>query len=584
MVDATPLAVPDKPTTFAAAPGDGEVRLSWDDPGNSSISGYELSIDGGEFAAIGGSDASTTGHTVDNLSNGTAYSFVVRAVNASGEGASSDTVSATPLIAAPAGLTAEAGDGQVTLGWSDPVNSNISGYELSIDGGAFAAIGGSGAGTTGHTETGLSNGTSYTFGVRAVNGAAATVTATPKTSPPPVPGRPGNLTATPDDRAVALSWTAAASNGRPIIKYQYRRSDAGWEDVPGGPTATEVTVSGLTNGVEYVFYVRAVSSAGAGAQASVSVTPAAAPDAPGNFTATPDDGAVALSWTPAEDNGSPIIKYQHQRDDAPWADIAGGATANSLRVTGLVNDTPYTFSVRAVNGMGEGAVASVTAAPQAVLADSEPGETPVPTPEPEEETTDEPTPTPTATPEPTPTPMATPEPTQQPGVTTPTPTAVATEEPTAEPASMATATPRAPVLAATVTPLPTIGQVVVTPTAAPVVGPTPLPTATPTPGLTATVVPRGTLEPTARPTATPTGNTGRGNAKPDNGLSSGSCGHRAVCAPDCCPRCFHSRTMARAQAGPGRRMRVVVLAIGQRIVLDPTASKDIAPIRASLGR
>ena len=478
MVTATPLFA--APTGLTATAGDGQVTLNWDDPDNSNTTGYELSIDAGAFAEIGGSDAATTSHTVTGLTNGTTYTFAVRAVNASGEGASSDTVTATPLFAAPTNLSAKTGDGQVKLSWTDPGNTNISGYEVSTDRATnYSAIsdGDSEPTTISHTVTSLTNGTTYTFAVRAVNGAPATVTATPvgqdpPPTPPPVPGRPGNLTAASDDRAIALSWIAAASNGSPIIKYQHRRSGVEWEDVPDGPTATEVTVSGLTNGVEYVFHVRAVSSAGTGAQASVSATPAAAPDAPGNLTATPDDGAVALSWTAAEDNGSPIIKYQHQRDDAPWADIAGEATANSLTVTGLVNDTRYTFSVRAVNGMGEGAVASVTAAPQADLADPEPGETPVPTP------------------------TATPEPTRQVVVPTSAPTRQVV-------LPTSTLEPQKAEALATVTPLTAIGPVVVTPTAARMVGPTPLPTATPTPGLTATVVPRGTLEPTVRPIATP---------------------------------------------------------------------------------
>ena len=630
MVTATPLAVPAEPTMFAATPGVSQVTLSWGDPLNSSISSYELSIDAGAFAEIGGSDASTTGHIVDNLTNGTTYSFAVRAVNAFGDGAPV-TATATPLFAAPKDLSATAGAGEVTLDWTDPGNNNISGYQLSIDSGSYAAIVGSNGTTTRHTVQDLINGTSYVFAVRAVNassiGAGAMVTATPLAElvvsfgasnyeateggndasvtvslsaladrtltipitteptsgdfalsatslsfamgdqtmiitvsagddadlddeqvvmgfgtmpdhiregspstttvelkdkgqeettspppPPPVPGRPGNLTAAPDDRAAALSWTAAAHNGSPIIKYQHRRSDVGWEDVPGGPTATEVTVSGLTNGVEHVFYVRAVSSAGAGAEASVIATPAAVPDAPGNLTAAPDDGAVALTWTAAGNNGSPVTKYQHQRDDAPWADVAGGATANSLTIAGLVNGIRYTFSVRAVNGMGEGEVASVTAAP-------EPGPTVtlVPTPEPS------PAPGPTTEPTAEPPPMATatPGPTQQPDVATPTPTAVPTQEPTAVPVPMATATPepprqvvlvpstvgptRAPVLTATVTPLPTMGKLVVTPTTAPMVGLTPLRTAIPMPGIGATVVPSAILEPTARPTATPAG-------------------------------------------------------------------------------
>ncbi len=366
MVSETPLF--DAPTGLTATAGNEQMTLTWDDPGNSSITGYEASSDGGgNYTAISGSDKDTNSHIVQNLSNGTSYTFAVRAEN----GAAA-MVDATPLFAAPAGLSATAGDGQVRLDWTDPFNSNISKYQVKIDNGDFADILNSDANTISHTATGLTNGTTYTFAVRAVNasltGAAAMVNATPRTPPPPppVPGRPGNLTATPDDRAVALSWTAAANNGRRIIKYQHRRSGVGWDDVPGGPAATKVTVSGLTNGVEYVFYVRAVSSAGSGARASVRATPASVPDAPSNLTATADDEIVVLTWVGAEDNGSPIIKYQHQRDGAPWKDVTGGATANSLAVTGLTNGVEYVFYVRAVNSAGNGVPASVRATPASV--------------------------------------------------------------------------------------------------------------------------------------------------------------------------------------------------------------------------
>ncbi len=460
--------------------------LSWTDPGNSNISGYEFSIDAGPFADIGDSDATTDSHTVTGLTNGTTYTFGVRAVN--GAAAMVDATP-TPLAAlivsfgAPNYEATEGGnDAGVTVSLSASADRDLTipitteptsgDFALSTTSLSFAAEGvqtktitvRASADTDLDDEQVVLGFGTLPEGVRTGRPEMTTVELKDEggeddeddeSSPPPVPEAPGNLAATPDDGAVALSWTAAPNDGMPITNYQHGRSDAGWEDVPGGPTATEVTVSGLTNGAEYVFYVRAVSSAGTGAKASVSATPAAVPDAPGNLTATPDDGAVAVSWTAAEDNGSAIIKYQHQRDDSPWADVAGGATANSLTVTGLVNDTRYTFSVRAVNGMGEGAVASVTAAPQADLADSEPGETPVPTPEPtptpepEEETTDDPTPTPAATPEPT--------------------------------------------------------QQVVLATAAPVAGRTPQPTATQMPALRVRVIPPATIEPAARTSATTAG-------------------------------------------------------------------------------
>ena len=392
------------------------------------------------------------------------------------EGGEDDESSPPSVPKAPGNLTAAPDDGAVALSWTAAANngSPITKYQHRRSDVGWEDVPG-GPTATEVTVSGLTNGVEYVFYVRAVSSAGAGAEASVSATPAAVPDAPGNLTAAPDDRAVALSWTAAANNGSPITKYQHRRSDVGWEDVPGGPTETEVTVSGLTNGVEYVFYVRAVSSAGAGAEASVSATPAAAPDAPGILTAAPGDRAVALSWAAAANNGSPIIKYQHQRDDAHWADIAGGATANSLTVTGLVNDTRYTFSVRAVNGMGEGAVASVTAAPQTVHHDSGPVGEPVPPPEP--------TPTPTPTPEPTPTPTATatPEPTQRVVLATPTPEA-----------------PRTPVLTATMAALSAGGAVAATPTAAPVAGPTPPLIAIPTTALKARVIPTATIEPASR--------------------------------------------------------------------------------------
>ncbi|NLL52867.1 MAG: helix-turn-helix domain-containing protein, partial [Peptococcaceae bacterium] len=88
------------------------------------------------------------------------------------------------------------------------------------------------------------------------------------------------------------------------------------------------------------------------------------PFAPQNFTATPGDSQVTLSWTaPASDGGSSITKYQVSKDNGViWTDV-GLNTSHTF--TGLTNDMEYTFKVRAVNSVGRGAEASVTATPTA---------------------------------------------------------------------------------------------------------------------------------------------------------------------------------------------------------------------------
>ena len=127
-----------------------------------------------------------------------------------------------------------------------------------------------GASATSYTVTDLENGTSYTFEVRAVNGVGggqgATASATLAES---VPGAPSGLTATGGDERVTLNWSAPGDGGSQILRYEYRYAASGetysdWATVSGGGSARSLTISGLTNGTDYGFQVRAVNGIGEG--------------------------------------------------------------------------------------------------------------------------------------------------------------------------------------------------------------------------------------------------------------------------------------------------------------------------------
>ncbi len=335
----TVTMVPAAPTSLSATPSDGQVALTWDDPGNTSIDNYQVSTDGGtSFTDIDPSGAGTTSHTVTGLTNGTAYTLAVRAVNDSGDGPAA-TASATPVAkpAAPTNLSATPSDGQVALTWDDPGNTSIDKYRVSTDGGtSFSDIDPSGATTTTHTVTGLTNGTEYTFAVRAVNGfgdgAASTVTVTM------VPAAPSNLLATPGDRQVALSWTDPDNDT--ITKYQIS-TDGGtsFSDIdPSGATTTTHTVTGLTNGTEYTFAVRAVNDSGRGATASATLT------------LSDDDGpptGIALELSDA--SGTALSELD---EDAGATTVTVTATATGGMA--FAADTNVTISVT-----GSGAAAAV---------------------------------------------------------------------------------------------------------------------------------------------------------------------------------------------------------------------------------
>ncbi|BDF03547.1 leucine-rich repeat protein [[Clostridium] hylemonae] len=95
----TAATVPGAPTDLKAEAGDKQVKLTWTAPasdGGSEITRYEVSMNGGTWKATGGT---TTTYTVTGLTNGTEYTFQVRAVNEKGAGAASDEVKATPAAA-----------------------------------------------------------------------------------------------------------------------------------------------------------------------------------------------------------------------------------------------------------------------------------------------------------------------------------------------------------------------------------------------------------------------------------------------------------------------------------------------------
>lgn len=122
-----------------------------------------------------------------------AYKLRVRSYTGSGAyvvdvsaGLGADTSPPAP----PNGLSATAGDKQVALDWANNSEADLAGYRVYRSG---ALIGSTT--TSAYTDTGLSNGTTYSYHVTAIDsstpanesGPSATVTATPTLPPPPPP-------------------------------------------------------------------------------------------------------------------------------------------------------------------------------------------------------------------------------------------------------------------------------------------------------------------------------------------------------------------------------------------------------------
>lgn len=463
-----PVAKATQSITFGAAPsvivgGTGSVSAS----GGASGNAVSFSSDTPAICTV--SDSTVTGESVGDC---------IIAANQSGDSnheAAAKTTQTFPVAAtvpdAPTDLVATPGNTQVQISFTVPSDGGATITDLQFSvvevvggkglSGADAKLGvvGAGfvsAGTTASpiTVAGLTNGTTYSIKLRAINSAGAgaessAVSVTPAT----VPAAPTIDTVTPGDGQLTVAFMAPGDTGGAAIANYAYSTDGGTTFTPFSPpvTTSPQTLTGLTNGTTYSIQLQAVNSQGAGsASSAVSGTPRTVPDAPTALNATAGDGSVTISFTaPASNGGAAITNYEFSIDNgATFTAFSPVDVTSPVTIRGLSNGTTYAIRLRALNAAGAGAVSgTVTATPAPAVVAPTPTPVPTATPAPTATPSPVPTATPAATATPSPVPTATPRPT-----TTPTPAASATPRPTATPVatSAPTATPRP-----TATPAPT---------------------------------------------------------------------------------------------------------------------------------
>ena len=138
---AQPTEPPAKPKGLSATASHDSVTLTWNDPGDDSITGYVIlrrvreNDVGGEFSELVPDTGSTaTTYTDDMVAAGITYTYRIKAINEHGVSERSrwfhiDTPAA-PVPDQPTGLEATASHDSVTLTWDDPGDDSITGYVI----------------------------------------------------------------------------------------------------------------------------------------------------------------------------------------------------------------------------------------------------------------------------------------------------------------------------------------------------------------------------------------------------------------------------------------------------------------------
>lgn len=196
---------------------------------------------------------------------------------------------------------------------------------------------------------GRTNGTEHTFSVTATNEVGesdpSNKTSVLVDAKPETPGAP---TVKPGDGSITVSWAAPVNTGSDLEGYDVELSPGGVQQA--GANETSKTISGLTNGHEYMVRVRARNKNYTSEWSSFSqgVTPYGAPEAPTSVSATFSNGTAQVTWNePSNTNGRNIEQYTVSANGAKPVLVDAPTTSTSFELEH--SEQQVSISVKAVN-------------------------------------------------------------------------------------------------------------------------------------------------------------------------------------------------------------------------------------------
>ncbi|MCX7920512.1 MAG: fibronectin type III domain-containing protein [Clostridia bacterium] len=325
------------------------ITLSWGtSTDNVGIKQYDIYRNG----TLVGSTTTATTFTNTGLLPNTTYTYAVIAKDTSGNTAQSSSITGTTLAdtqapTTPANLSATATtETSIAIRW-DAATDNIAVTQYNIfRNGTYI---GSTATSTAYTDTGLAEGTSYTYTILAKDAAgnvsdlSSPLSVKTLGSAPTAPTNLRVISATAT--SISLYWNASTDD---VGVTQYNIYRDGIYIGATGTATSFVDNKELTEGKSYKYTVKAKDAAGNLSDASneiIGTTQNEVPTAPSGLRIlSTTTTSIGLYWEAATDNVG-VTQYNVYRDG-----VYVGSTGTATSFTdsnGLVSNTKYTYTVKA---------------------------------------------------------------------------------------------------------------------------------------------------------------------------------------------------------------------------------------------
>ena len=273
---------------------------------------------------------------IDDLMGGTEYEITVFVANAVGKSGVASTTVVTlmtePLM--PQNVVAKPRDKAIDLTWDQPASdggSALTTYRLSWERSAGGVIRSTMvlASVSEYTIMDLTNDVEYTITLSAWNAIGEGPPAQASTTPRPVPSTPLNVMAEPGNTLINLTWGAPAlDSGFDVLTYKLSWNPPSYGAASSATvSATNYTITGLTNGQVYTVLVSAESKVGVGPPARVSATPVPEPSTPVFISAEAGPHEITVVWEVADDGGARVSSHT-----LSWAQTGGRPSSGTVTV------------------------------------------------------------------------------------------------------------------------------------------------------------------------------------------------------------------------------------------------------------